>query len=114
MPTQDARVNDAGPLRISEERDGETLTIAVEGELDITSAPGLDAAIERAEDSDAARIILDLSMIRFIDSTGLRALLVAGRRSAEKGSRLGMRLGSGEVARMMKLTAIDQTVPILD
>jgi anti-sigma B factor antagonist len=114
MATQDARVYDAGPLRISEERDGERLTIAVEGELDIASAPDLDAALQRAEDSDAVQIILDLSMIRFIDSTGLGALLVAGRRSTEDGSRLGMRLGSGEVARMMKLTAIDQTVTIVD
>ena len=53
------------------------MTLAAYGEIDMATAPELDAALVRAEESDAAQIILDLSAITFIDSCGLRVLLVA-------------------------------------
>jgi stage II sporulation protein AA (anti-sigma F factor antagonist) len=80
----------------------------------MANAAELDAALLRAEESDAAQIILDLSAVTFIDSSGLNMLVVADRRSATDGRRLGMRLGDGQVAWMMKLTAIDQMLNVLD
>ena len=113
MNTQDETVYLPGDLQIVEGRVGEAVTLAAYGEIDM-AAPELDAALLRAEESDAAQIILDLSAVTFIDSCGLRVVLVAERRSATDGKRLGMRLGDGQVARMMKFTAIDQMVNVLD
>ena len=114
MNTQDETVYLPGDLQIVEGRVGEAVTLAAYGEIDMATAPELDAALLRAEESDAAQIILDLSAVTFIDSCGLRVVLVAERRSATDGKRLGMRLGDGQVARMMKFTAIDQMVNVLD
>jgi anti-sigma B factor antagonist len=114
MSAQDETVYLPGDLQIVEGRVGETVTLAAHGEIDMANAPELDAALVRAEESDAAQIILDLSAITFIDSCGLRVLLVASRRSTTNGKRFGMRLGDGQVARMMKFTAIDQAVNVLD
>ena len=114
MNTQDETVYLPGDLQIVEGRVGDTVTLAAYGEIDMANAAELDAALLRAEESDVAQIILDLSVVTFIDSCGLRVLLVAERRSASDGKRLGMRLGDGQVARMMKFTAIDQMVNVLD
>src|SRR5262245_29912221 len=55
--------------------------IAVSGELDQTSLDRLDALIQDAEETDIRWIVVDLSDVSFIDSTGLSMLLDARRRS---------------------------------
>jgi anti-anti-sigma factor len=85
----------------------------VRGELDLGSSPELEAEIELAERSDAVRIVIDVNGLNFIDSTGLRVLLVAKRRADCDGNRLRFTRGSGQVADMFRLTALDQTLPFL-
>jgi anti-anti-sigma factor len=72
------------------------------------------AAVEGAEASDASRIVIDLRALDFIDSTGLREVLIAGRRSEVNGDRLRARAGKSELRRLLELTAIDQTLPLID
>jgi anti-sigma B factor antagonist len=59
-------------------------------------------------------IILDLSELSFIDSSGLAAVLDAARRSDEDGNRLRVVAGHGHVAELLKLTGIDEVVRLLD
>jgi anti-sigma B factor antagonist len=68
------------PLAIESARDGDSVTIALSGELDLASVEGLDQAIRDCEESDIGGIIIDLSGLSFIDSTGLSALLGARKR----------------------------------
>ena len=58
-----------------------TVALAVSGELDIASAEELDHAIRAAEETDAGWIVVDLSEVAFVDSTGLSVLLHAKKRS---------------------------------
>jgi anti-sigma B factor antagonist len=69
------------PLLINTRRDGDSTAIALSGELDLASADELDAVIRDAEESDVGRIVIDLSGVSYIDSTGLSALLRAKKRS---------------------------------
>ena len=94
-------------LEIETSRDGDTHTIRVSGELDLGNADSLDAALLEGEAGDASRILLDLEQLVFIDSTGLRAILKATRRS----NRLRITRGTGYVADMFRLTALDKTLP---
>lgn len=59
--------------------------VAVRGELDIAHAPELEAAIEKLCEEGAREIVVDLSGVAFIDSSGLRALLAAISICAERG-----------------------------
>jgi anti-sigma B factor antagonist len=95
-------------------RDGETVTIATSGELDLENVDRYREAIEEAEASDATRIVIDLSDLDYIDSSGLAAVLVAGRRSDLDGHRLFVKAGHGEVRRLLELTALDQTLNLID
>ena len=115
MTTQhENRIVDSERLFVRITRDGQMLTLAVHGEIDLANAGLLDAELEQAEQTDAEEIVLDLSGVEFIDSTGLQVLVVAGRRSELDSNRLGVRRGTGEVARLMKLTQIDAAVRLLD
>ncbi len=85
--------------------------IELSGEFDLTSREEFDAALGLAETSDKPRILIDLDRLRFIDSTGLQGILAAKRRSAMQPDRLRITRGTGFVADMFRLTALDKTLP---
>ena len=89
-------------------------TICVEGELDLATAADLERELTRAEDSDAQSIILDLSGLQFIDSTGVRLLLRAQARSREDSNRLALLRGPAAVQRVFDLTGILDLLPFAD
>ena len=101
-------------LSIRVSRDGGALVLGLSGELDLENAATLDDQLARAEDSDAQKIVLDLRGLRFIDSSGLKSILIATRRSREDGNRLGILRGRGEVASLLEVTGIDLAVNLLD
>ena len=88
--------------------------IRVEGELDLSGCPDLESALAKAEHSQADRIVLDLEGLSFVDASGLGALVHASRRSADSGNRLSLTRGTGEVARIFRLTTLDLTFPFTD
>jgi anti-sigma B factor antagonist len=105
-----------GPPNFSVEvtREGGRLTIATAGELDLENVDRYCGVIEEAERSDATEIVIDLTELEYIDSSGLAAVLVAGRRSDLDGHRLFVKAGHGEVRRLLELTALDQTLNLID
>ncbi|MEX2655860.1 MAG: STAS domain-containing protein [Acidimicrobiia bacterium] len=64
---------------------GHAVHVVVSGEIDIKTAPELEAAItDRASD----HLVIDVNDVDFIDSTGLRVLVVAKTRTGENGGSL--------------------------
>lgn len=113
-PLRATEIIDLGGLTVRSEREGDTLTIALSGELDLATADGLDAEIERAETSDAASIVLDLSGLTFMDSTGVRLLIQAHTRSRANGDRLTLLRGPATVQRVMELSGVVALLPFAD
>jgi anti-sigma B factor antagonist len=64
-------------LRVHAQEDCHTLSLA--GELDLVTAPELQATISRLCKDGAREIVLDLHELAFIDSTGLRVILSGSR-----------------------------------
>jgi anti-sigma B factor antagonist len=93
------------PFEVAVQRDDELATIMVSGELDLATVPQLSAAV--AEHDDAGLLVLDLTAVTFIDSTGVRALIEADRSCARSGSRLAMLAGDGPVRRLLGLCKLD-------
>jgi anti-anti-sigma factor len=98
-------------LEISVRMEDGVFLIELAGELDLTSRADFDRALAEAEASDAARILIDLDGLDFIDSTGLQGILAAKRRLAMHPDRLRVTRGTGFVADMFRLTALDKTLP---
>jgi anti-anti-sigma factor len=76
------------PADIKTRREGDSVTVAVAGEIDLATADNLDAAIRDAEKTEIGRIVVDLSDLSFLDSTGLEVLLQASVRHRQDGNRL--------------------------
>jgi anti-sigma B factor antagonist len=68
---------DATRLVVEEERAGERIVLRFAGEIDIATAQRLQDALDAAMSAGAAEIWIDLTAVRFIDSTGIAALLRA-------------------------------------
>lgn len=86
--------------------------IVVEGELAIISADALELAVER-ELLAHRHVLLDLSRIDFIDSTGLRAMTTLVRTAKASGRKL--RLSSElppHARRLMEIVGLLPFVPI--
>jgi anti-sigma B factor antagonist len=98
-------------FELTAQRYDSVATVAVSGELDLATAPRLSAAV--AEHGDARVLVLDMTATTFIDSTGVRALLQAHRRSAGSGSRLVVVAGDGTVRRVLELCELDGRLTIV-
>ena len=72
-------------MTIQQTKDGETLTMAIEGRIDTLTAPELKTQIEGAIDG-VMDLILDFSKVDYISSAGLRVLLSAQKTMNNQGS----------------------------
>lgn len=74
---------DGGPapfMVLARQHDAATTVIAVEGELDLSSAPRLKWMMMDALEADRSRLVVDLSDASFMDSTGLGVLIGVNKR----------------------------------
>ena len=64
----------------AQRRDAETWIVTVSGELDLATAPELEAVFEAVDATSSDRVLVDLAGVAFLDSSGIRALVRAKRR----------------------------------
>jgi anti-sigma B factor antagonist len=99
---------------MTSDRDGDVHTIALNGELDLANAADVEQQLTSAEATDAASIVLDLSGLTFIDSTGIRMIVSADARSRANSHRLTLLRGSPAVERVFVISGIDKIVTFAD
>lgn len=109
-----AELTERGQLTLRSEREGQTHTICLFGELDLATADDVQAELERVESTDAEEIVLDLSGLKFMDSTGVRLIVNAHARARADGIRLTLLRGRPAVQRVMELSGIDVLLPFTD
>lgn len=102
------------PFDVTIQERGETAHVTVRGELDISTAPRLDDELRRVEAEGPMLLILDLSKLDFMDSTGLRLLIAADTRAREARRRLVIGQGNQMVQRVLRLTRLDERLEIVD
>ena len=90
------------------ESESET-TLEAEGELDAACATLLESELRQAGERGSS-IRLDLSGLRFIDSTGLRILLEARGRSADESHVLAIQGATGPVKDVIELTSLSDRI----
>jgi anti-sigma B factor antagonist len=95
-------------LTIDNVVDGTHRSVTVRGELDLSTSPDLTAVLDQAADGGVTTVTLDLHGVGFIDSSALRALVVAGRALGEAGCQLEIGPRSEMVARVLSMTSLDQ------
>ena len=103
-----------GGFEVESSQEGRDYVIRARGELDLAVYETFEAELETALQSDAATVLLDLRELTFIDSAGIRALLIAVGRSEANGRRLRVtRETSRAVKRTLDLTGIGERLPFV-
>ncbi|MBI5088257.1 MAG: STAS domain-containing protein [Actinobacteria bacterium] len=81
--------------------------VIVVGDIDVVSAPLIEQAIRQAEDrrGESSRpLVMDVSKVRFIDSSGLRVLLAASSRNLRAGRRVVLESPGATLTRLLEIT----------
>ena len=102
------------PFSVTVSTDGDRTTVALRGELDLSGVDRARQAIDQAQLSGAPLLVLDLSELDFVDSTGLEVMLRAAQRAHDEGRRLIVQRPSSYVRRLLEMTAIDQTLDVVE
>jgi anti-sigma B factor antagonist len=93
---------------------GRAMTLALSGELDLVSSPVLAEALNRAAESDAELLVVDLRKLEFMDSTGLHLLVTAHQQARDAGRRFALIRGGDQVQRLFDLSGTAEFLPIVD
>jgi anti-sigma B factor antagonist len=78
--------------------------IDLQGEVDYESAPALTERLDELAANQAMIVIVDLTQVTFLDSSGIRSLVHGARAIEDAGGRLFVEGASGAVARVLELT----------
>ena len=112
--TSDSQTPPLGQLSLRSERDGEIHTISVAGELDLSNAADVEQELVAVERTGVATVLLDLSGLRFMDTSGIRLLLTADARARANGHRLGVRRPPANVMRVLTIAGIADRLPFVE
>jgi anti-anti-sigma factor len=101
------------PLSIRATREGGVHRLTPVGELDLATAPLLESAFDGVLEDDAAEmIVVDLTELSFMDSTGVH-LLLRMRAACEGADRLRVINGSRAVERVLEVSGVRAHLPII-
>jgi len=81
--------------------------VAVEGRIDSASAVEFEASIENVFKNVGKNIILDLSNVDFLSSSGLRVLVTARKSAEARGGELSLCNPSKHSADSLKISGLD-------
>ena len=111
--TGSARRVETKPFHCRVDRDGDGVRITLEGELDLASAPEVQAALRDRGDDGAPRV-LDLRGLTFMDSSGLRTILSAHNASRREGWALQIVAGPPSVQRVFDICGVTDGLRFID
>lgn len=91
-------------MEINKTQNGTDLTVALDGRLDVTTAPKLDAALGSLD--DVLDLVIDMTKLEYISSAGLRILMGALKTLNKKGGSLKIVGVSKELWSVFELTGV--------
>jgi anti-sigma B factor antagonist len=92
---------------------GQGVMLRVGGEVDLATSPQLHAKlVDLVEVGEAGSVVVDLTSVAFMDSTGLGVLLAAHKRARAYGGRVLLVCPEGPVLRVLRLTGMDKVLSI--
>jgi anti-anti-sigma factor len=110
----DATFEPPESFRCESRSDGDVTWVRPIGELDLDSAPQLDKELEAVRASGAARLVLDMRALTFMDSTGLRLVIRWDTDAREQGFEFALVPGPEVVQRVFRLTGMTDLIPLAE
>ena len=101
-------------LKVTTTSQGDHTVVSATGEIDLYTAPRLQAALMAALSGNPARLIVDMSGVEFCDSTGINVLLAAHRQAAERGGELQLAGPGSATRKVLQVTGLETVFTVID
>jgi anti-sigma B factor antagonist len=102
------------PFRCEVTPERDAVRVRPVGELDMDTAPVLEAQMRELRDEGVRRLILDLRGLLFIDSTGLHLILHYDAEARRDGFALELVPGNRAVQRVFEVSGVAAHLPFAD
>jgi anti-anti-sigma factor len=112
-PPLDRWPTDAEQLRCEVSRAGDVAELRLFGALDLATVPTVDARIAELREAGMRRVLLDLSSLEFMDSSGLRCILRLDGEARQDGFSLSLVPGPAAVQRVFEITRTTERLPFI-
>jgi anti-sigma B factor antagonist len=99
-------------VSVASRQSGDLTVIEVKGEIDVYTAPVLREEITSLVDSEHTSIVVDLTQVSFMDSTGLGVLVGALKRVRTLGGDLSLVINEEKILKVFRITALTQVFTI--
>jgi anti-sigma B factor antagonist len=99
-------------LEITQESVNDLLVLHLEGELDTYNCGQLRSTLVEHVDAGRNRIIVDMSQVQYIDSTGLGSLVGGLKRVSEHGGVMRIVCANPQILKVFEITSLDKVFPI--
>lgn len=116
MSDSQANVAGGGALELSIESkrlEGNIGLITITGEVDVYTSPRVRSAMLEHLDNGCTSLIVDLSAVDYLDSSGLGTLVAGLKRSKEHGGQVILVSPKPRIVRVLEVTGLDQVFSIL-
>jgi len=97
----------------AQESDG-LVQVLLTGELDLSTVDKVEQELTRVEALGPAIVVLDLSRLTFLDSSGLRLIVGADQRARRESRRFVVVRGPDTVQRVFSITHLDEQIDLVD
>ena len=98
-------------MRVTKEKQGEVLTVTIEGTLDISTAPQLKEEME-GELDDVMEVYFDMEKCDYTSSAGLRVLLGVYQVLDEKEGRMVLRNLNNSFMEILEMTGFTDFIEV--
>ena len=96
------------------ETEGSSALVRIRGDLDLQVVDQVTEALTRIESDAPELLVIDLSRLTFMDSSGMGAVAAAHVRSMESGRRFAIVRPPGGVRQAFDRTRLDEVITITD
>jgi anti-sigma B factor antagonist len=99
-------------LDVSTREEGGHVVVVAIGEVDVFTAPTLDAELGRLIADGRTDLVVDLSRVDFLDSTGLSVIVKALARVRAVDGAISVVVTADRVAKVFRITGLDALIPL--
>jgi anti-sigma B factor antagonist len=89
-----------------------TVVVAAAGDLDMKTAPDLQARVEEVFADEAKSVVIDLTDVGFLDSSGLGAIAAARNEAGKHDAQLAVVCSNPNVLKLFRITGMDRVLTI--
>ena len=89
------------------------VSLSISGEIDLATVDQLEQDLKDCQESGSGNLVVDLTGADFMDSSGLRCLVMADRAFRDAGRRFALVVSNGPISRLIELSGVEATIEVV-